>query len=72
MDKPKKSVPDVIMFRDAAPGVWDVKTIAESRMAAHLAAGWIVLISESQVKAEDIAATYFADQMAWRLRERRR
>lgn len=63
---------DVIMFRDVAPGVWATKTISEHRMAAHLEAGWIVLISESQVKAEDIAATYYADQMAWRLKERER
>jgi hypothetical protein len=71
--KGKRPIPDAIMFRDVIPGaLWDVKTVGEHRMAAHLEAGWHVLISESQVKAEDIAATYFADQMAWRLRERRR
>jgi hypothetical protein len=65
-----KPVPDAIMFRDVAPGIWDVKTVGEHRMAAHLEGGWMLLISSSQVKAEDIAAAYFADQMAWRLRER--
>lgn len=65
-----KPVPDSLMFRDVSPGLWDVKRVAEHRMAAHLEAGWHVLISESEIRAEDIAATYYADQLAWRLRER--
>lgn len=66
-----RPVPDALMFRDVAPGVWDVRRVPEHRMAAHLEAGWVVLVSEAQVKAEDIAATYFADQEKWRLKERR-
>ncbi len=66
-----KPVPDALLIRALRPGVSALCRVPEHRMAAFLEGGWTVLISESQVRAEDITDTYHADQLRWRLKERR-
>ena len=66
-----RPVPDALMIRSMRPGVSALCRVPEHRMGAFLEGGWMILISESQIRAEDITDAYHADQMKWRLKERR-
>lgn len=50
------------MFRENADGseFW-IRRVAAHRIAAHLEGGWLLLISEAQVRTVDLEDTYRAD-----------
>lgn len=56
-----KPVRDALLFRDVQDGVWDVCRVTQARMPAYLEAGWRVLITEAELRANDIADAYMAD-----------
>lgn len=65
-DHPKTNPPpDALMFRDVAPGVWDIRRVGAHRIAGYLEAGWTILISEAQVRAGEIEDAYLIEQAKW-------
>lgn len=61
-----RPIPDALMIRAIRPGVSALCRVPEHRMAAFLKAGWVVLITESQIRSNDIEDSYWSH-----LKERR-
>ena len=62
MGSPQKPPPYALVFREKADESWTVWRIPEHKLAAWLAGGWTLLISEAQVRASDIEETYRSDR----------
>lgn len=62
----RRPVPDALMIRRVSASVTALCRVPEHRISVFLEGGWSVLLTESQVRAVDIADVYRAD-----LKERR-
>ena len=64
--------PDALMIRYVRDGVAAMCRVPEHRMAAFLEGGWILVMSESQLRAADLEETRQADQQRFGLSLRER
>lgn len=51
----------VLVYREMAPDVWDIRRIPETRLQAFTEAGWRILIAETEIRQQMVEDLFRAE-----------